>query len=367
MASPIKILHVVVNMNRGGAETLLINLYRNIDRSKVQFDFLTCKKGVFDSEIEEMGGKIHRIPYITEVGHKGYIKALDKFFLANSYYNIVHSHMDKMSGLILRAAKKANIPVRIAHSHNTQSEGNFLAKIYKWYAGSNIKKFANYRFACSNAASNWLYGENAESQIIKNGVDLTKFSFSNQLRNQVRKELGINSDTFVVGHVGRFNHQKNHTFLIDIFKEYWNKNSNSILILIGDGSLRKQIEQKVRDCNIENHVKFLGIRSNIYELIQAFDVFVFPSLHEGLPVTIMEAQAVGISCLVSDTVTTEVDVGIGLVSFLSLGNKSIWAKELQLVKKSAVNTFHIALRENGYDILDAANNLEDYYLKLSPM
>ncbi|MEH7356001.1 glycosyltransferase family 1 protein [Neobacillus drentensis] len=365
MAGPIRILHVVVNMNRGGAETLLMNLYRNINRAKVQFDFLTCKEGAFDSEIIEMGGKIHRIPYVTAVGHKGYVKALDIFFNSNSDYKIIHSHMDKMSGLVLRSAKKANIPIRIAHSHNTQSEGGVLVKIYKWLAGRKIKNSATHKLACSIAASKWLFGNKKDSLIIKNGVDLTKFTFSSNVREKVRYEFGINPDTFVVGHVGRFNRQKNHSFLIEIFKDYSIENPNSKLILVGDGPLKDQIKQKVRDGHLENQVELLGVKDNISELIQGFDAFVFPSLHEGLPVTLIEAQAIGVPCLVSETVTQEVDLGLGLISFFSLENKSTWAKELKALKTGSIKPYHKALRDSGYDISESARNLENYYFQLS--
>ncbi len=178
MGSPLRVLHVVVNMNRGGAETLIMNLYRNIDRTKVQFDFLTCKEGVFDSEIHEMGGKIHRIPYVTEVGHSGYVKELDLFFKEHPDYEIVHSHLDKMSGLVLRAAKKAEIPVRIAHSHNTQSEGGIGAKGYKWLVGRYINWNATHMFACSEVAAKWLFGSQAhKASILKNGIECDKFQF----------------------------------------------------------------------------------------------------------------------------------------------------------------------------------------------
>ncbi|MEH7385632.1 glycosyltransferase, partial [Bacillus sp. JJ1521] len=264
MGGPLRVLHVVVNMNRGGAETLIMNLYRNMDRSKVQFDFLTCKEGVFDKEILEIGGKIHRIPYISDVGHFGYVKALDQFFKEYNSYKIVHSHLDKMSGLVLRAASKAGIPVRIAHSHNTQSEGGVATKIYKSYSGKYINSHATNLFACSNAAAEWLFGQNSkEANILKNGIEYDKFLFSNDSRSDIRKEFNISDETLVLGHIGRFNHQKNHSFLIDVFSELNEKVQNSVLILVGDGVLRSRIEEKVRQLNLANKVLFLGVRQDI--------------------------------------------------------------------------------------------------------
>ncbi|HWJ78047.1 MAG TPA: glycosyltransferase family 1 protein [Niallia sp.] len=367
MGSPIRVLHVVVNMNRGGAETLIMNLYRNIDRSKIQFDFLTCKKGVFDQEILNLGGKIHRIPYITDGGHFHYIKSLKQFFKANHHYKIVHSHMDKMSGFVLKAAKKAGIPVRIAHSHNTKSEGGFAAKLYKEYAGSNIEKAATHYLACSNLAAKWLYKNKANlSKLLKNGIDAEKFSFSKKIRDKVREELGVEEDSLVLGHVGRFNHQKNHRFLIEIFNELYKVEPKAYLVLVGDGTLRSDIEEKVKELGLEEKVTFLGVRSDINSLLQAFDVFVFPSLHEGLPVTLIEAQGSGLPCLISKNITDEVDMKVDLVKFLPINNKNIWVEEIREIPTKARNRKipYQALYQQGYDVKNTAHFMSDYYMEM---
>ncbi|MFP3123360.1 glycosyltransferase family 1 protein [Ectobacillus funiculus] len=363
MGYPLRILHVVVNMNRGGAETLIMNLYRNIDRSKVQFDFLTCKEGVFDAEIEELGGKIHRIPYITEVGHTGYVRALDHFFASHQEYKIVHSHMDKMSGFVLRSAKKAGIPTRIAHSHNISSEGGVVAKAYKWYAGKLILPCATHLLACSNAAAKWLFVDKADTaKVLKNGIECDRFVFSEEIRNQVREELQITRDTFVVGHVGRFTQQKNHTFVIDIFAELVKVKPESILLLVGDGPLRLDIEKKVRELHLEDKVKFLGVRSDIERLLQAFDVFVFPSLFEGLGIVLIEAQASNLMCIASNTVPHEADMGLGLIKFLSLGNTRIWINEmLQTSSRRASDSYIVDMEKKGYDIRETTMWLQQFY------
>ncbi|MDR7073372.1 glycosyltransferase family 1 protein [Fictibacillus barbaricus] len=367
MDGPIRILHVVVNMNRGGAETLIMNLYRNIDRSKVQFDFLTSKKGIFDSEIARLGGRIYRIPYVTEIGHIKYIKSLDYFFEAHKDYRIVHSHMDKMSGLVLQSAAKAGIPCRVSHSHNTNSEGGSIAKLYKWYAGNKINKSATHKIACSQKAANWLFRKKSnEAFILKNGIDCNKFEFSNETRLKVRNDLGIPDDTFVVGHVGRFNKQKNHHFLIDIFAESLKENHKSILLLIGEGSLLPAIKKKVDDLHLNDCVKFLGVRDDVHHLFQAFDVFVFPSFHEGLPVTLIEAQCAGLPCLISDTITSEVDMGLEMVKKLPINSINKWKASLKSVRCSVLRNYHAktALKNNGYDINAAATQTQDLYLKM---
>ncbi|MDT8861107.1 glycosyltransferase family 1 protein [Alkalihalobacillus sp. MEB130] len=363
MGDPIRVLHVVVNMNRGGAETLLMNLYRNIDRSTVQFDFLTCKEGVFDDEIKNMGGNVYRIPYITEKGHFGYIKELEQFFSSHSQYKIVHSHMDKMSGFVLRAANKYKIPVRIAHSHNTSSEGSLPAKMYKWYAGKHIVQNATHLLACSEAAARWLYqGKTKDVKILQNGIECEKFMFSEEVRKETRTELNLGNE-FIIGHVGRFNHQKNHVFLLDIFSDVCREVPNAKLVLVGDGPLRKEIEAKVKTLQLEDKVLFLGVRSDIDRLLQCFDVFVFPSLHEGLPVTLIEAQGAGLPCIVSDQITNEVDMGVKLVQYCSLDGKMRWVEQ---IKQLVTNSFPRIkssqfLSEKGYNIKNTAVWTQGFY------
>ena len=311
-------------MNRGGAETLIMNLYRNIDREKVQFDFLTCKAGVFDKEIAMMGGRVYRTPYVTEVGQKRFASEIRNFLEVHPVYKVIHSHLDKMSGLVLHAAKKANVPIRIAHSHNTESEGNHLAKIYKWYMGNYVKRSATHLYACSLEAAKWLFGNRSnQAHILRNGIETDKFQYSSHDRSTIRDELEIHDDTFVIGHVGRFSKQKNHLFLLDIFAKVYKELPNSILILVGDGIRRGEITQRMRELNIQKQVKMLGVRKDIPALLQAFDTFVFPSFHEGLPVTLVEAQGAGLPCVISDRITTEVDMNLGLVQSLALTDLSL--------------------------------------------
>ncbi|WP_423409231.1 glycosyltransferase family 1 protein [Heyndrickxia sp. MSNUG] len=367
MGGPIRILHVVVNMNRGGAETLLMSLYRNIDRSKIQFDFLTCKEGVFDQEITELGGKVHRISYVSDVGHFKYAQSLEEFFKSPPTYKIVHSHLDKMSGLVLKIAKKTGIPVRISHSHNTSSEGGAAAKLYKWYMGQFINSYATNYFACSSLAANWLFSKKAESAfILKNGIDINQFIHSPKIRRMVRDEFNLSQNAVVFGHVGRFAHQKNHEFLIEIFAQFCKDEENSVLMLVGDGPLRKEVEKKILDLNIVEKVKLLGVRNDIPRLLQAFDFFLFPSLHEGLPVSLIEAQGAGLPCLISDHISREVDMGMGLVEFLPLNKQRVWVDHIKnrLSSKNQRDVDLNPLKQQGYYIKEAANQLEDFYLSV---
>ncbi|MFJ5621687.1 glycosyltransferase family 1 protein [Peribacillus loiseleuriae] len=364
---PKRVLHTVGIMNRGGLENLIMSIYRNIDRSHLQFDFLVHKEdqGAFDNEIINLGGKIHRIPYVTKIGHFGYIEALKNFFVAHPEYQIVHSHMNAMSGLILKSAKREGVPIRIAHSHSAKYGTLITEKVYKKIVSLSIPLVATHFFSCSQLAGSSLFGGNvAKSKmiIIKNGVDLKKFVFKKEIRNKVRRELGISEKSYVVGHVGRFQQMKNHNFLVTVFAEYHKENPNSILILVGDGDLRKTVEQKVRELNLNKVVHFLGIRDDIHELMQAFDVFLFPSLYEGLPVTLIEAQAIGIKCIISDGITREVDLGVGLVKFISLNESlSTWVEELS--KRIYLNNSHEKIIRNGYDIRNTSNWLESFYTK----
>ncbi len=312
--NPIRILHCVVNMNRGGAETLIMNIYRNINRDKVQFDFLTSNEGVFDEEIRRLGGKVYKIPYITKVGPIKYAHNIYNFLCEHSDYKIVHSHMDKMSGLVMREAKKAGIPVRIAHSYSSKSEGGVINKLIKSYYKYYIKN-ANYQFACSENAAEFLFNKPCDT-ILKNGIETKEFSFNDEIR-RVYRELNNLKNNFVIGHIGRFNEPKNHDFLIDVFQSIRALDKTAKLVLVGDEKLKNKIYEKVRNLSLTENTLFLGQRADVANIMQMMDVFVFPSLYEGFPVSLVEAQTSGLKCVVSDTITKDVDI-YDDVDFMSL-------------------------------------------------
>jgi glycosyltransferase involved in cell wall biosynthesis len=275
--------------------------------------------------------------------------------------------MDKMSGLVLRAAKKAGIPIRIAHSHNTRSEGGLAARSYKWIAGQNIRPSATHLLACSTVAAKWLYANRADAaKILHNGIECEKFAFSPEVRLQVRTELELTGKHFVVGHVGRFAHQKNHGYLLERFAEFLRDRPDAVLVLVGDGPLRAEMQQKAEDLKLAHKVKFLGVRGDIHRLLQAFDVFFFPSLHEGLPVTLIEAQGAGLPCLIADTITREVDMGVGLVEFFPLADRTQCLEKLHGIASATGSRTNPAeaLTLKGYDIKRTAEWTKGFYLSI---
>lgn len=361
MAEPIRVLHVVTHMNRGGLETMIMNYYRYIDRTKIQFDFLTHRDGKkdYDDEIQKLGGKIYHLPPLNPLDKKGYLKKLDDFFREHTEYKIVHSHLDCMSAYPLRAAKKYGVPVRIAHSHNTSQERN-LKYLIKLYSRSLIPKYATDLFACGEEAGKWMF-KNHPFVVMRNAIDAQKFVYDSEVAKQKREELGI-EDKFVLGHVGRFNLQKNHEFLIDIFNEVCKQNENAVLLLIGAGELEDKIHEKVRNLGLNKKVMFLGVREDIPKLMQAMDVFVFPSLFEGLPVTLVEAQAAGLPCVVSDTITKEINLTKNVV-FISLEKSARkWADEILDDEYSRKNELDTIIN-NRFDIYENVRWLENFYIK----
>lgn len=366
--TPIRVLHVVGIMNMGGLETLIMNIYRNIDRNKIQFDFLVHKEeeGIYDKEIKTLGGNIYKIPYVNKVGPIKYPKILSDFFKNNKQYKIVHSHMNLVSGIILKEAKKAGIPYTIAHAHNINDIGKMYEIIYKRLVGMNINRYSDYKFACSLEAASYIFGKKYSNQvkIIKNGIDLSKFKIDQSKVENVKKELGISEDAFIIGNVARFSEQKNHKFLIDIFRDIVAKKNNSVLVLVGDGKLKAEIYEKIKKYGIEDKVIFTGIRNDIPIMMNLFDVFLFPSLFEGLGIVLIEAQSAGTKCVVSTEVPKEADMNIGLVEFRDLdepiGN---WTNEILKKYNKRYDSLNL-IKEQGYDINETVDYIQEFYLKL---
>lgn len=358
-----RVLQVVTSMTRAGLETMLMNYYRHIDRQHIQFDFLVHRqeRKEYDDEIEFLGGKIYRLPPLNPVGYT-YHKALRQFFKEHPEYRIVHVHLNCMSSVVLKEAKKAGIPVRIAHSHNTAQDKNLKYPI-KMLCRRFIPRYATQLLACSQEAGRWLFGDEP-FQILYNAIEVEKFRYDPQTRERMRESLGIAENTVLVGHVGAFMLQKNHDFLIDVFAQM-QKQVRSKLLLVGDGYLRKKLEDKVRQLGIEDKVIFAGIRSDVSDLMQAMDVFVFPSHYEGLGIVIIEAQAAGLPCLISEQVPQK-GIVTELVKQVSLNKGAeIWADDAIKISQIKRKDVSEKVRVAGYDILTNTEKLQNFYIKLS--
>lgn len=351
---PIRILHCVAGIGRGGYETYIMNLYRNIDRTKVQFDFLYSFGGVYRAEIESLGGRLYKIPFITEKGPFAYTKYVREFFAAHPEYKIVHSHMDKFSGHIMREAKRAGIPIRISHSHSVASSGVLAYKIVKGFYGFMINPNCTDRFACSQEAGDWLFGKGRNDiVVVKNGIDLKKFSCQDK---RDRTKLTISC-------VGRLAEEKNHTFLIDIFNEVYKKNKNAQLIIAGTGDMEKTLKEKVKKLGLAHCIDFIGDCNDVNNLLQKTDIMCLPSLFEGLGIVFVEAQACGVKCIASDRVPLEAKVSDD-IQFIPLEKGAeYWADAILKTDVSEKKDNHQRIKECGYDISDVAQKVQNFYLE----
>ena len=359
---PVRILHIVTHMNRGGLETMIMNYSRHIDRSKVQFDFLVHRSAEadYDSEIRSLGGRIYRIQPLNPLSFS-YLKSLDLFFSEHKDYQIVHCHLDCMAGIPLKYAKKHGVSFRIAHAHssNQSKDAKYLLKlVYK----RSITKYANRLLACGKDAGKWMFGTD-DFLIVNNAIDAKTYEYSRETAIGVRKEFCVDSDVRVIGHVGNYTPPKNHSFILSIFAKVLKRDPNARLLLVGDGQLRPVVEAQAEELGIRNNVIFAGLRSDVNKLLQAMDVFLFPSLYEGLPLSIVEAQAAGLPCLISDKVPIECKK-TDLVRQIPLEESSeIWADSVLAASNiERINTL-AEIRRAGFDIRENADWLQKFYLE----
>ena len=357
----IRILQCVNNMHRAGLETMLMNYYRHIDRDRIQFDFLTHRpdRSDYDDEIESYGGKVFYAPRLFPQNYPAYFRYMKDFFSGHPEYIIVHSHIDSMSYLPLLAAKKAGVPVRIAHSHNTSLDIDFKF-IMKEYFRRRVPYVATDYLACGEAAGHYMFGER-EFKVIPNAIETSAFRFDPETRERIRRSLGIEGQ-YVIGSVGRLTNQKNISFLIEVFREICRREEKAVLLIIGGGEQEEKLKGLVQEFGIQDRVRFLGVRSDVGALYQAMDVFVMPSLYEGLPVVGVEAQVSDLQCVFSTNITREIRLS-DKAHFLSLDRPaSDWAEFiLRLVSRTSVRT--AAFQCDLYDIENAHSILEQYYLE----
>lgn len=367
MNEPIRVLHVLHCTDCGGAENMIMNLYRNIDRSKVQFDFLvhTRKKGFFDAEIKSLGGHIYHVPYYYVANELWYRAVLNDFFKKHPEIRIVHGHLGSCAHIYLSVAKKYGC-FAIAHSHSTDSKSLKPKSIAYKFFNLFTRRIADYFFACGTEAGLARYGKRVTKsnyfKCINNAIDSDRYIYSENFNVLVRNEFGLKNE-LILGHIGRMDEAKNQQFAIHVLKELLNKRKDAKLILIGDGQLRSILEDLAKNLGVEDDVIFTGIRSDVPKLLNAMDCFVFPSHYEGLPVTVIEAQAAGLKCFISEAVTKEVDI-TGRCEFLPIVDPKLWADKILSSELTKVDTSE-QIKAAGYDIHTTAKQLQRFYLKIS--
>jgi len=366
MVEPIRILYVIGLMNRGGAETMIMNLYRNIDRTKVQFDFVENDDGpaAFDDEILSLGGRIYRCPRYRGKNHFTYTKWWHSFFKSHkNEYPIIHGHIGSTAAIYLSIAKQYGA-YTIAHSHSADNSST----LYRAFAYPT-RYIADHFFACSKNAGISRYGKKvgnntALCQVLNNAVDTQKFCYNADVRCRIRQALSLAENTLVIGHVGRFVEAKNHLFLIEIFSEIRKRHTGAVLLLVGDGKLRPQIEATIAEKHLENAVIMTGLKAEVWDYYQAMDVIVMPSFYEGLPVSLVEAQTAGLPCCVSDTVSRESAI-TDLVRFRPLNDGADqWAAWVLAHAKAPRRDMREEICAAGYDISITSEWLAAFYLNI---
>ena len=365
---PIKVLAIVHSMNRGGLESRLMDIMRSIDKSKVQIDIYSYSfaKGVFDDEIIAMSSTIYYHKSLTVFNMLAYPYYFAKFLKQHPEYQIIHAHQDAWCSVFCKGAMLAGVPVRIAHSRTAATKLT-LKNIVRDIIKLHVKKYATHYFAVSDVAAIWLFGRKAYDDgkvaIWPNAIDTSKYLYNQQIRDKKRMALGID-DQLVLLHVGNFVEAKNHPFLIDVFHAFLKNHPQSVLLLAGGGDA-SFLQRKCCDWGISENVCFLGSRKDVPELLQAADVFVFPSLFEGLPGALLEAQAAGLPCVVSSNITHEAVIVEGIVKSLSLScGIERWCDAIDQMKTiKRQNTLKYFVQK-GFDIKEMVKRLTDFYLNV---
>lgn len=359
----IRILHVLSSLDAGGVEKLLQNYYERLDREQFHFDFIVHgrRKGMLEDFFRQQGSRIfHVVPKsLNPVGNFRQMKRI----IRSGHYDVVHCHQDVMSAVPLYLAAGSGVPVRIAHSHVADVPGK---KLIKRSLKGVMKASATHYMACSEPAGTWLFGARivggARFRVLKNAIDERSFLFRMDLRQQVRKELGIGG-TFVVGSVSRFTFEKNHEFLLEIFREVLKREPAAVLLLVGDGPLKNKVLGRAGQMGIRDRILFLGIRPDVGRLMQAMDVFVLPSRYEGFGMVLLEAQVSGLPCFASrHVVPAECNV-TGEVEYIPLERGAgVWAERILRRRDAERHDNSQVIRAGGYEIGSAAAGLEEYYL-----
>ena len=367
----IRILHVIHGMDCGGTENLIMNLYRNIDRNRVQFDFLvhTTKHCFFDDEIFRLGGKIYQAPYYKMYNAVQYKKAIKQLLRENPQWNVVHGHLGSCACIYLREARKFGL-FTIAHSHAINFKDISIKNIlYRGHAYLT-RGAADYYMACSKQAGIDRYGDRIVNgdhfSVLNNSINSIEYDFDVNVRKVIRNELGILDDIFVIGHIGRMTAEKNHFFILDILKNIIHFDTNVRLLLVGDGPLRESIAAKAKEMNVDKYIIMTGVRRDVPKVLMGMDAFIFPSKNEGLGISLIEAQASGLKCLASEEgIPKEAKIS-DLVDYTPLaGGCSIWAEKLLRIKNTTTERKAMSncIKDNRYDIVETTKWLEQFYIQ----
>ena len=364
MTGATRVLQVMTSLDRGGMETMTMNFYRHIDREHVQFDFLLhrSKEGDYEEEARSLGAHVFRVPRQNPLS-PGYWRALDSFFSECSY-KVVHAQLDCLSAIPLAVAKRHGVPVRIAHSHSSRQDRDVKYPM-KMVCKRFIRCEATDLFACGVEAGRWMFGTD-DFTAVGNAIDVDAYAFDAERRGRVRRELCIGEDALVVGHVGRFVPAKNHEFILDVFAEVLKLLPDTVLVLAGDGELREEAGRKAKELGISRSVLFLGVRSDVPDLMQAMDAFLMPSIYEGLPLVLVEAQAAGLPCLISDSIPLDCDLKGSAIARMDLSESAAsWAAALIGMRKgnAARATGAAIVRAKGFDVRAEAERLASFYIK----
>lgn len=359
-----RILHVIGSLNNGGSQVVVMNLFQNVDLTKLQFDFIIDRPTelFYADEVRRLGGKIYVLPAFNIRNIFCYKKEWSNFFENHPEYKIIHGHVRSTAVIYLGIARKFGLTT-IVHSHSTTSGRGFKALI-KSLLQYPLRYKVDYLFACSRMAGEWLYGKKAckkdNFMIINNAIDFDKFAFKENIRLKIRSSLHLDGK-FIIGHVGRFHIAKNHAYLLDIFAGIHKLRDNAVLILIGDGLLREEIEAKIASLNLKDSVYLLGYRSDIAKFMQAMDVFVFPSIWEGVPVSVIEAQAAGLPCYISDAITKEVCITPYIKQLPLSTSAATWAEQIVNTERVNREEGYKYIKESKYDVKVTADKLVKFY------
>ena len=331
----IYVLVLMTVMDRAGAETMVMNYLRHIDRNKIQMDFLInrAEQSDYEKEIRSLGSKVYHMSPLYPGKFHQYKKEFRDFLQKHPEYKIIHSHLEERSYYALKIAKEEGVPVRIAHAHSVP-KGHDMKMIMRRYFRKKLDKYYTHAFACGEKPARWLFGNTEHVTIMKNAIDTDVFQYDENVRAKIRKSLKIKEKELVIGHIGRFVEEKNQMFLVDIFNEVHNQCPDSRLLFIGGGKpktevkYKEKVRKKVRELGLGSKVQFLGVRKDINELLQGIDVLVMPSVSEGFPVVLVEAQSAGTLCLVSDVVSNEVNV-TGELQYQGIEQDAVeWANKI---------------------------------------